>query len=145
MLVSVSTVLPGCASPTTETPVTSDIIRLAAGPELPFSKAVRAGQTIYSAGELGIDPATGALAPGGIEAETTQALANISATLEHFGAGLQHIVRCRVYLAEIEEWPAMNRAYVAAMGATLPARAAMGGVQLAKAARMEIECTAVAP
>ena len=116
---------------------------LPAGPELPFSKAVRVGSTIYLSGELGIDPATHTLVEGGVGPQTRQAIANIERTLGHFGASLANLVRCRVYMAQMSEWPEMNIAYTAAMPAPLPARAALGGVELALGARLELECTAV--
>ena len=109
--------------------------------KLPFSEAVRVGETLYLSGALGID-ATGALVPGGIQAETRQALANIAAVLERHGSAMDRVVKVTVMLADMADWPAMNRVYLEHFGENLPARSAFGASGLALAARVEIECLA---
>lgn len=108
----------------------------------PFSKARKVGNMLYLAGELGIDPATNALAPGGIGPETRQALTNIRATLQANGSDMDKVVKCLVMLADIEEWGAMNEVYRTFFNAPYPARSAFGASGLALGARVEIECMA---
>ncbi|KCZ92981.1 RidA family protein [Hyphomonas johnsonii] len=114
------------------------------GMELPFSKAVRAGNTIYLAGELGIDPATGALVPGGTGPQTTQIFANLERTLNTFDADLSNLVKCTVYLGDMADYADMNAAYAAAVPDPKPARATVGVSGLAVGANLEIDCIAVA-
>src|SRR5690242_4416137 len=77
----------------------------------PLSGAVRVDQTLYLAGQIGVDPKTGKLVEGGIEAETKQTLENIKAVLERNGSGMDKVVKCTVFLADIKEWPLMNGVY----------------------------------
>ena len=108
---------------------------------LPFSEAVRVGSMLYLSGAMGID-ATGALVPGGIEAETRQALGNIRSVLERHGSSLDRVVKCTAMLADMGEWAAMNRVYVEHFSMNLPARSAFGVSGLALGGRVEIECIA---
>lgn len=108
----------------------------------PFSKARKVGDMLYLAGELGINPATGKLAEGGIGPETRQALTNISATLQANGSQMSNVVKCLVMLADIDEWGAMNEVYRTFFSAPYPARSAFGASGLALGARVEIECMA---
>ena len=109
--------------------------------KLPFSEAVRVGDTLYLSGALGIDE-TGSLVPGGVEAETRQALTNIAVVLARHGSAMDRVVKVTVMLADMAEWPAMNRVYLEHFGENLPARSAFGASGLALAARVEIECLA---
>ena len=109
--------------------------------KLPFSEAVRVGSMLYLSGAMGID-ATGALAPGGIEAETRQALANIRSVLERHGSSMDRVVKCTVMLADMQEWAAMNRVYIQHFSKDLPARSSFGVSGLALGGRVEIECLA---
>lgn len=111
---------------------------------LPFSEAVRVGNTIYLSGQVGILPGTTELVSGGIEAETRQTLENIRSVLERHGSSLDHIVKCTVFLADIGEWPRMNDVYRTYFSEKKPARSALAGSGLALGARVEIECIAVA-
>jgi reactive intermediate/imine deaminase len=110
---------------------------------LPFSEAVRAGDTLYLSGQVGSPPGTMTLAPGGIAAETAQTLDNIKAVLERHGYRLDQVVKCTVFLADIKEWPAMNEVYRTYFPKNPPARSAVAGSGLALGARVEIECIAV--
>jgi reactive intermediate/imine deaminase len=112
--------------------------------DLPFSEAVRVGDVIYVSGQIGNLPGALALAPGGIEAETAQALANVAAILERHGSSLSRVARCSVFLLDMEEWPRMNTVWTRTFGAHRPARSAFAASGLAKGARVEIECTAAA-
>jgi reactive intermediate/imine deaminase len=109
----------------------------------PFSGAVRVGHMLYLSGALGNEPATRKLVPGGIEAETKQTLENIKATLERNGSDLDHVVKCTVFMADIQEWPKMNEVYKKYFLKHFPARSAVAGSGLALGARVEIECIAV--
>ena len=109
--------------------------------ELPFSEAVRVGSMLYLSGAMGID-ATGVLVPGGIEAETRQALANIRSVLERHGSSMDRVIKCTVMLADMQEWAAMNRVYTEHFSKDLPARSAFGVSGLALGGRVEIECIA---
>ncbi len=111
-------------------------------PGLPFAVAVRVDDMLYLAGQIGDDD-SGALAPGGIEAETRQALENIRDVLERHGSSLDRVVRCVVMMADITEWQRMNEVYITFFPRNRPARSAMGVNGLVLGARVEIECTAV--
>ncbi len=110
-------------------------------PGLPFSIAVRVGDMLYLSGQVGDDD-NGALVPGGIEAETRQALENIRDELELRGSSLDSVVRCLVMMADIGEWQRMNEVYITFFPGHRPARSAMGASGLVMGARVEIECTA---
>jgi reactive intermediate/imine deaminase len=112
------------------------------GLNLPFSSAVRVGNTLYLSGNLGNIPGTMTLAEGGIESETRQTLENMSAVLQQFGSSMDDVVKCSVFLAEIAEWSAMNEVYRTYFK-NPPARSALGANGLALNARVEIECIAV--
>ena len=111
--------------------------------DLPFSEAVRVGDWLILSGQIGIDPETGALSPGGIKAETKQTMENIKLTLEKYGSSMDQVVKCTVMLADISEWAAMNEVYVTYFPDHKPARSAFGTSGLAMGARLEIECWAV--
>jgi len=119
-------------------PVTDSLTSM----RLPFSEAVRVGQLLYLSGALGIE-ATGALVTGGIEAETRQAMENIRAVLERHGSSMDRVIKCTAMLADMADWPAMNRAYVEFFPTHLPARSAFGAAGLALGGRVEIEAVAL--
>ena len=112
------------------------------GRNLPFSSAVRAGDTLYLSGNLGNVPGTSDLAEGGIAGETRQTMENISAVLQEFGSSMDEVVKCTVFLADMAEWGAMNEVYRTYFK-NPPARSALGASGLALNARVEIECIAV--
>lgn len=115
-------------------------------PGLPFSEAVRAGNTVYLSGQIGIVPGTGALAVGGIEAEARQTMENIRTVLEAHGLSLASLAKCTVMMADMDEWPAFNTVYASFFGDRgdrLPARSAFGANGLALGARVEVECIAI--
>ena len=109
---------------------------------LPFSSAVQVDDTLYLSGNLGNVPGKNELVPGGIEAETRQTMDNIKTVLETFGSSMDKVVKCTVFLADMQEWPAMNSVYRTYF-ANPPARSALGASGLALDARVEIECIAV--
>jgi reactive intermediate/imine deaminase len=108
----------------------------------PFSEAVRVGPILYLSGAIGVD-STGTLVPGGIEAETRQALANIRGVLERHGSSMDQVIKCTAMLADMQEWPAMNVVYAEAFPNNLPARSAFGASGLVMGCRIELECIAV--
>ena len=110
--------------------------------ELPFSDAVRVGNMLYLSGKIGNIPGKRQLAEGGIAGETRQTMENIKASLEKHGSSLNEVVKCTVFLADIDEWEAMNEVYRTYFPTDPPARSALGASGLALGARVEIECFA---
>lgn len=110
--------------------------------KLPFADVVRAGNLLFQSGKLGIDPATQKLVPGGIQPETRQTMEAIKAGFARYGVGMDRVVKCTVFLADMKEWAAMNEVYVQYFPAGKPARSALGASGLALGARVEIECIA---
>ena len=109
---------------------------------LPFSEAVRAGDTLYLSGQVGIKPGTMQLVPGGIREEARQTLENIKSSLEANGYSMRNIVKCTVMLADIGEWATFNEVYKTFFATPFPARSAFGASGLALGARVEVECIA---
>lgn len=109
---------------------------------LPFSEAVRVGNTLYFSGQVGTDEST-RLVPGGIMAEARQAMENIKAALERHGCTLDDVVKVTVMLADMSRWGEFNKIYVSYFANHLPARSALGVNALALGAQVEIECIAV--
>ena len=129
----------GCAS----APKTPVFVAAAAGPARPFSPAVRANGFLFLAGQLGTD-STGRLVPGGVRAETRQAMENIRSVLHRAGSSLDRVVKCTVFLADMNEWGAMNEVYTTFFApGRFPARTAAGASGLALNGRVEIECIAL--
>ncbi len=110
--------------------------------DLPFSEAVRLGDTLYLSGQVGVKPGTLDLVPGGMAAEARQVLENISAALDAHGQSLDDVVKCTVMLADMNDWPAFNEVYQRYFSAPYPARSAFGANGLALGARVELECIA---
>ena len=116
------------------------------GQAMPFAEAVRAGDLLFVAGQIGNLPGTRTLAAGGIAAEARQAMENIKAVLERHGSSLDRVVKVTVFLGDIRDWPAFNEIYVQYFrGDRLPARSALGASGLALGAKVEVECVAVVP
>jgi 2-iminobutanoate/2-iminopropanoate deaminase len=110
---------------------------------LPFSEAVKVGDTLYLSGQIGNLPGTLTLAEGGIAGETKQAMENIKTSLEAHDYEISNLVKCTVFLADIAEWDSFNEVYSTYFEAgQFPARSAFGAVDLVFNARVEVECTA---
>jgi len=109
---------------------------------LPFSEAVQVGNMLYLSGQIGLDPATGKLAPGGVAAETRQTMENIKATLEKYGSSMDKVVKCTVFIDDISQWGELNKVYVTYFKKHFPARSALGADGLALGSAVEIECFA---
>jgi len=109
---------------------------------LPFSEAVRVGNTLYLSGVIGTTPGTRTLVAGGIEGQTRQVMETIKTVLERNGSSLDRVVKCTVMLADMAEWAKMNAIYVTFFRQHFPARSALGVNGLALGAQVEIECIA---
>lgn len=122
------------------TAITSDNVLPPVGP---YSLAIRAGNQVFTAGQIGLDPKTGELAPGGIEAETRQALTNLKHILESAGCSLADVVKTTVFLQDIADFSQMNAVYAEFFGPRPPARTTVAVAALPKGARVEIEAIAI--
>ncbi|GAC1369238.1 MAG: RidA family protein [Actinomycetota bacterium] len=111
----------------------------------PYSPAVRGGAFLFCSGQIALDPASGKMVGGGVPAETTQVLSNLSAVLAGAGLGLDSVVKTTVFLLSMDDFPAMNEVYQAAFGDHRPARSTIAVVGLPRGARVEIEAVAVLP
>lgn len=118
--------------------ISTDGAPAAAGP---YSQAIRAGDLVFTAGQLGMDPASGELAPD-IAGQAKRALRNLEAILTAAGSGLDRLVKVTVYLADIGDWPAVNEVYAAILPEPYPARSAFAVKDLPKSALVEIEAVA---
>jgi len=120
-------------------PINTDGAPAAAGP---YSQAIRAGDLVFTAGQLGLDPSTGEFAADDVAGQAERALANLGAILEAAGSGLDRLVKVTVLLAEIGDWPAVNEVYARIIPEPFPARSAFAVKDLPKGARVEIEAIA---
>jgi 2-iminobutanoate/2-iminopropanoate deaminase len=112
-------------------------------PIRPYSAGVRAGPFIYTAGPIGIDPATGELVPGGIEAETHQVLTNVKNILEAAGASMDRVVKTTVFLGDMLDFARMNAVYAQFFPSVPPARTTVAVAGLPKGASVEIDAVAI--
>lgn len=108
----------------------------------PYSIATQFCDLIFTSGQLGIDPATGNLVPGGIEAETRQVLININNVLEAAGSSLENVLKTTVFLRDIEDFSKMNAVYAEFFKVDCPARSAFQVAALPKGGAVEIETVA---
>jgi 2-iminobutanoate/2-iminopropanoate deaminase len=108
-----------------------------------YSQAVQVGETLYLSGQVGLDPATGQLVSGGIQAEARRALDNCKAILEAAGFTLADVVQVQVFLADVGDYAAFNEVYAGTFPAPAPARAAVAVAALPRGARVEVLMTAV--
>ena len=109
----------------------------------PYSQAIDSGAgLVFVSGQLPIDPATGAFAPGGVREQTRQSLTNAQAILTAAGLGLGNVVKTTVFLADMGDFAAMNEVYAQFFAAPFPARSAVAVKTLPKGALVEIECIA---
>lgn len=109
----------------------------------PYSAGIKAAPFVFTSGQLGIDPQTGMLVEGGIQAETRQALMNVQAVLEAGGASLADVVKSTVFLRDIKDFAAMNEVYANFFTENPPARSAFQVGALPKDAAVEIEVVAL--
>jgi 2-iminobutanoate/2-iminopropanoate deaminase len=108
----------------------------------PYSQAVRAGSLLFVSGQIPLDPKTGAVIGGDIAAQTHRVFQNIAAILEAAGTSLDRVVRVGVFLADMNDFAAMNEVYGTYFTSPAPARATIQAARLPKDARVEIEVVA---
>jgi 2-iminobutanoate/2-iminopropanoate deaminase len=109
----------------------------------PYSQAIRAGNLLFLSGQIPIDPATGNLVDGDIEAQTRQVFSNIAAILKAAGATFDHVVSVGVFLADMNDFGKMNAIYAEYFASPAPARATVQVARLPKDCLVEIQVTAV--
>lgn len=108
----------------------------------PYSHAVWAGDLLYLSGQTPIDPAVGTLIDGDVEAQTNRAFDNLQAVLEDAGLSMDDVIKCNVYLTDMANFPAMNRAYQQRFARPYPARTTVAVAGLPLGALVEIELVA---
>ncbi|MGH9581727.1 MAG: RidA family protein [Bryobacteraceae bacterium] len=112
-------------------------------PAGPYSPAVRANGMVFVSGQIPLDPQTGALVEGGIQAETARVLENMKTVLEAAGLSLQDVVKTTVFLKNLAEFGQMNEIYAKYFGANPPARSTIEVARLPRDCRIEMEAIAV--
>ena len=110
----------------------------------PYSQAVVVGDYVYSSGQIPLDPQTGEFVAGGIAEQTEQVFRNLSEVLKAAGAGLEDVVKTTVYLADMDDFAAMNEVYARSFGENRPARSTVQAARLPRDARVEIDVVALA-
>jgi 2-iminobutanoate/2-iminopropanoate deaminase len=110
-----------------------------------YSPAVRAGNLLFISGQIPLNPATGELVTGGIQAEAEQVMRNLSALLKAAGLGFEHVVRTTVFLADMNDFAGMNEVYSGYLVDPPPARATVQVAALPRGVRIEIDAIAVIP
>ncbi len=109
----------------------------------PYSQAIATEAMIYTAGQIGLIPATGELIEGGVEEQTRQVLTNLSAVLEAAGSSISNVVKTTVFLKDMGDFPKMNSIYAEFFGENPPARSTVAVAGLPKGASVEIEAVAL--
>jgi 2-iminobutanoate/2-iminopropanoate deaminase len=109
----------------------------------PYSQAVRTGSLVFCSGQIPLDPATGQLVEGGIEAQTARALDNLTSVVAAAGLTLGDVVKTTVFLVSMDDFPAMNEVYARYFEEDPPARSTIGVAALPKGALVEIEAVAI--
>ncbi len=121
-------------------PVHSDKAPAAVGP---YAQGISLGELVFCSGQAGLDPATGKLAEGGVEAQTRRVLENLKAVLEAAGTDLAHVVKTTVFMTDMADFAAMNGVYAEMFGDHRPARSTVAVRGLPVGASVEIEAIAV--
>jgi 2-iminobutanoate/2-iminopropanoate deaminase len=109
----------------------------------PYSQAIKAGGFVFVSGQIPLDPATGALVPGGVEEQTHRVLQNIREILHAAGGSMDRVVRTTVFLVDLAEFGAVNTIYAEYFPAPAPARATVQVGRLHRDVRVEIDAVAV--
>lgn len=109
----------------------------------PYSQAIKANGFVFASGQIPLDPATGQLVDGDIAAQTTQVLNNVRAVLEAAGSSLERVVKTTVFLADMNDFAALNEVYAGFFGATRPARSTVQAARLPRDVKVEIEVVAL--
>lgn len=110
----------------------------------PYSQAIRAGELVFCSGQIALDPATGEMEKGGVEAETRRVLDNLAAVLEAAGASFATVVRTTIYLTDMGDFPLVNKLYGERFPEAPPARATVAVAALPRGAKVEIDAVALA-
>ena len=120
------------------------VIATAAAPSAigPYSHAIQVGNLLYTSGQIPINPATGQIVEDGIEAQTRQSLLNVQAILKEAGVTMSSVVKTTVFMADMNDFPAMNAVYAEFFTQPFPARSAVAVKTLPKGALIEIEVVA---
>ena len=113
------------------------------GPPGPYSQAIQVGNMLFMSGQLGIDPSTGAFAEGGVTEQTIQSFKNMNAILTEAGYTMNDVVKTTVFLADMNDFAAMNTVYASQFEGAFPARSAVAVKTLPKNGLVEIEVIAV--
>jgi len=121
------------------------ITSAAPAPIGPYSQAIRARGFMFASGQIAVDPVTQQMVPGGIAEQTEQALKNVANLLQAAGTSIAHIMRCVVYLQNMDDFAAMNQVYARFFGADPPARTTIAVSGLPLGALIEVEATALLP
>jgi 2-iminobutanoate/2-iminopropanoate deaminase len=110
----------------------------------PYSQGIRAGELVFTAGQVGADPATGTLADG-VAAQADRALRNLTSILDAAGSSLDRVVKTTIFLVDLADFEAVNEVYASHFSAPYPARSTVAVRALPKDALVEIEAIAIAP
>jgi 2-iminobutanoate/2-iminopropanoate deaminase len=108
----------------------------------PYSQAIEIGEWVFCSGQIGLDPTTGKIVEGGIEAETRRAMANIRGVLEACGLRFEDVVKTTIFLTDLRDFEIVNRIYGEHLSAPFPARSTVQVAALPRGARIEIEAIA---
>ena len=108
----------------------------------PYSQGIRSGNLLFVSGQVPIDPATGNIIEGDIKTQTDRVMRNLTAILEAAGGTMDNVLRCTVYLADMNDFAAMNEVYGSYFSQPAPARSTIQAVRLPKDARVEIDVIA---
>ena len=109
----------------------------------PYSQAVKAGGFVFASGQIPLDPASMQIVEGDVRLQTARVLENLRAVLEAAGSSLERVVKTTVFLADMNDFAAMNEVYAEFFGATRPARSTVEVARLPRDARIEIDVVAV--
>ena len=109
----------------------------------PYSQAIAAGGTVYFSGQIGLDPATGELVKGGVEAEARRVFSNLAAVAEAAGSSLAAAVRVTIYLADFNSFATVNKIMQEFFSEPYPARVTIGAASLPRGAAIEVDCILV--
>ena len=122
-----------------------EIVATEAAPQAigPYSQAVRLGDLVFTSGQIPIDPQTGVFVEGGIAEQTEQVLRNLAEVLRAAGTGLEEVVKTTVFLADMNDFAAMNEVYARYFSNEPPARSTVQAARLPRDARVEIDVIAV--
>jgi 2-iminobutanoate/2-iminopropanoate deaminase len=114
-----------------------------AKPLAPYSPGIRYGKFVFTSGQVGLDPETGKLVEGGVEAQARQVMKNLKAVLEAAGCGMDDVLKCTVFMRDMADYGAINDIYGEYFGETPPARSAVAVLGLPIDALVEIEAVAI--